>query len=145
MIKRAGLWNPRPCDPAPREDGHGFWEALFARLLQTSTIGHLPSKLGSATSHRVRHQLLRALPPSLIDDFVPPPAATSPSVDKRYTHRDPICYCCMPAVLIMLMFIMSMFMLSNLTTMMPVYEIVMIYVLVLILKLPTFSTRYGLV
>jgi hypothetical protein len=33
--------------------------------------GSFSSKSGGATSHRIRHQLLQALPPPLIDDFVP--------------------------------------------------------------------------
>jgi hypothetical protein len=42
---------------------------LSARLLSTFTTGRLPSKSGGATSRRIRHQLRRALPPPLIDDF----------------------------------------------------------------------------
>ena len=96
-------------------------------------------------SRRIRRQLLRALPPPLINNFVPPQAMASPSADERHMHRDPICYCRMPTVLmITLLLITPLFMLTNLTSMlglqMLVSKIVMIYVLVLISKLPTFST-----
>ena len=61
----------------------------------------LPSKLGGATSRRIRRQLLRDLPPPLIDDLAPSPLAASPSASpspttsspatvERYTSRDPI-------------------------------------------------------
>jgi hypothetical protein len=71
--------------------------------------GRLPSKSGDATSWRIRRQLLRDLPPPLIDDLAPSPLATSPSASpspvtsspatvERYTSRD----------------LMSLFMLFNL-------------------------------
>jgi membrane protein insertase Oxa1/YidC/SpoIIIJ len=59
-------------------------------------------------------------------------------------HHNPIYYCRMPAVMITLLIIMSLFMPSNLTSMlvlhMVVSKIVMIFVLVLISTLPTSPT-----
>jgi hypothetical protein len=63
--------------------------------------GRLPSKSGGATSRRIHRQLLRDLPPLLIDDLAPSPLAASPSASpspvtsspatiKRYTSRDPM-------------------------------------------------------
>ena len=117
------------------------------RLLLTSMTGHLPFKLDGDASCHVRHcQLLQAHPPPLIDDFKLLPATTSPSTNERYTHHSPICYCRLPAVLITMLFVMSLFVLFNLTSILALHmlvpENVMIYVLVLISKLPIFATDW---
>jgi hypothetical protein len=114
-------------------------------LLLTSTTGHLPSKSDSAMSRRIRCQLLRALPPPLIDDLAPPPSASpspmtsSPAIIERYTSRDPISFFQLfnltgvramltPAVMFMLLLNhASIQVMLNL-----VLEFVMIYILVLI-------------
>jgi hypothetical protein len=119
------------------------------RLLPTFTTGRLPSKSGSATSRRIRRQLRRALPPPLIDDFdddfnindfdvdlVPssPPSAsptTTGTVD-RYNPRD-----------LILLFILSNMLICR-ASMLYMLDLVhlfyMIYILILIWKLPNYLT-----
>ena len=101
---------------------------------------------GDATFCYFRGELLRAPPPQLIDDFIPSTATISPSTNERYMCHDSIYYyaCCFDHDVV-----------HHVTTnVVPFnyyvrdsrpYEIVMIYVLVLISKLPTFSTfsTYG--
>jgi hypothetical protein len=98
---------------------------------------YVPSSLSSAasSSSSITHRRLRTTTSNDIS-----------STDEKYTHRDPICYYDMAAVLIMMLFIMSLFMLSNLTIgfHMLVYEIVMIYVLILTSKLHPFLTMVSL-
>ena len=90
---------------------------LFVRLLPTSTIGHLPSKLGGAKYCRVNHELLRALPPPLIDGSVPSQTTMSPLANKRYTHRDSIYYFGMRTILITMVLALMLFMLFGSTSM----------------------------
>jgi hypothetical protein len=97
-----------------------FGSALRATALKSSTTVRLPKAasarrlrrrqvrgiVGGATSWRIRHQLLRALPPPLIDDLnltssftsASPPPATTTTIG-RYNPRD----------------LMSSFILSNLS------------------------------
>jgi hypothetical protein len=111
------------------------------QLLPTFTMGHLPSKLGGATSRRIHRQLRRALPSPLNDDFdddfnindfdvdlVPssPPSAspTTTVIVGRYNPRD-----------IILSFILSNMLIcyaSMLYMLDLVHLFYMIYILVLI-------------
>jgi hypothetical protein len=57
---------------------------------QPFTSSRLQSKSVGATSQRICRQLLRSLPPPLIDDLAPPLATSSPYAVERYTSRDPM-------------------------------------------------------
>ena len=75
------------------------------------------------------------------------PSTASTTHRRLYTTTSsPICYCRLPAVLITMLFVMSLFVLFNLTSILALHmlisENVMIYVLVLISKLPIFSTNW---
>ena len=107
-------------------------------------MGRLPSMSGGATSWRIRRQLLRALPPPLNDDHVPPPPAcpspmtSSPATVKRYIPRDPISRLMLfNLTSVRAMFtLVLVFMLLNHTSIRTMFilvsEIIMIYILVLI-------------
>jgi hypothetical protein len=122
---------------------------LSVRLLSTFTTSHLPSKLGGATSRRIRHQQRRSLAPPLINDFdddfnindfdidlVPSsPAFASPTTTAtvgRYNPHD-----------LILMFILSNMLIYH-ASMLFMFDLVhlfyMIYILVLILKFPYILT-----
>ena len=111
---------------------------LLARLLPTFTTGRLSSKSGFATYRRIRRQLLRSLPPPLIDDFTLPPSpspATSSPV-QRYTSRDSFMLFDMMASVRDMFMLVLLFILLGHASIQVMFNLVrgfiMIYILVLI-------------